>query len=166
MAAAAEFGRFAIMGAADATRAVTGLDALFIGFDNPLFTDADKDGLDDAWERANGLDPTRNDRAADKDGDGLSNVAEYRGGTDAADYFNGATPIVESLNGGEPGPDDDLVMRVRRPDGTPWANAPVSFEITSGERRISAARGGPDFALVVDVRTDAHGLARVYLEPL
>lgn len=165
-AAAAEFGRFAIVGAVDAARAVTGLDALFIGFDNPLFTDADKDGLDDAWERANGLDPTRNDRAADKDGDGLSNLAEYRGGTDAADFFNGAIPVVESLNGGEPGPDDDLVMRVRRPDGTPWANAPASFEITVGQRRLSTTRGGPDYALTVEVRTDAQGLARAYLEPL
>ncbi|OYV00477.1 MAG: hypothetical protein CFE26_23940, partial [Verrucomicrobiales bacterium VVV1] len=40
----------------------TGFDDVFVGFDNPLFTDADKDGMDDTWEPANGLNPAVNAR--------------------------------------------------------------------------------------------------------
>ena len=44
--------------------------------------DADADGMSDAWERANGLDPADPaDATADLDGDGQTNLAEYRAGT-------------------------------------------------------------------------------------
>jgi len=39
--------------------------------------DADGDGMADTWELANGLDPTRNDATADRNGDGVSNMAEF-----------------------------------------------------------------------------------------
>lgn len=71
---AAGFSRFAITGTAGGA---TALDSLFIGFENPLFSDADKDGMDDAWEAGHGLNPTVNDRDADPDGDGLSNIREF-----------------------------------------------------------------------------------------
>lgn len=70
--------QFALSGhAAGSTR----FDDFFAGFENPLFTDADRDGLADAWELANGLDPSVNDRGADRDGDGLTNVVEFQLGT-------------------------------------------------------------------------------------
>lgn len=55
----------------------TGFDDLLVGFENPLFADADHDGMDDAWETAHGLNPTLNDRATDLDQDGLANLQEY-----------------------------------------------------------------------------------------
>lgn len=40
--------------------------------------DQDGDQMDDDWERANGLDPTRNDAGEDPDEDGLTNLREYQ----------------------------------------------------------------------------------------
>jgi len=49
-----------------------------------MILDADGDGMNDAWEDANGecLDSSVADGDGDADGDGLSNVGEYRAGTD------------------------------------------------------------------------------------
>ncbi len=45
-----------------------------------LVPDQDGDGLPDAWEIANGLNPALSNAAADPDGDGLPNLDEYNGG--------------------------------------------------------------------------------------
>ncbi len=59
----------------------TGFDDLLVAFDNPLFADADHDGMDDAWETAHGLNPALNDRNGDFDQDGVTNLQEYILGT-------------------------------------------------------------------------------------
>jgi hypothetical protein len=48
---------------------------------NPAVRDTDRDGMPDRWERANGLNPKRNDAKGDKDRDKLSNLAEFKAGT-------------------------------------------------------------------------------------
>jgi fibronectin type 3 domain-containing protein len=53
------FSRFSLRGAASAD---SYFDYFYASADNPLFADQDKDGIDDAWEVAHGLDPTVNDR--------------------------------------------------------------------------------------------------------
>lgn len=41
------------------------------------YADADRDGMPDAWEKARGLNPNFNDSAADRDGDGYTNLEEF-----------------------------------------------------------------------------------------
>jgi len=67
-------GSFTLTGQAAAP---TLLDDFLAAFGNPLFTDADHDGMDDAWETAHGLNPAVNDRNGDPDQDGLTNLQEY-----------------------------------------------------------------------------------------
>ena len=45
-------------------------------------TDADRDGMPDAFEKRQGLDPSSADGAADADGDGFTNLEEYLNATD------------------------------------------------------------------------------------
>ena len=52
---------------------------------NPLFIDADSDGIDDAYENIYGLNISVNDRDLDPDGDGLSNIEEFLYSTFADD---------------------------------------------------------------------------------
>jgi hypothetical protein len=46
-----------------------------------LAPDNDSDEMDDVWEAENGLDPNRADGQEDLDGDGLTNLEEYRADT-------------------------------------------------------------------------------------
>ncbi|WP_158681667.1 FG-GAP-like repeat-containing protein [Microbulbifer pacificus] len=79
--------------------------------------DADNDGLPDAWEAANGLNPTDGDDAyGDTDGDGLSNADEFALGTSAgnadsdADGLSDGEELAAGLNpldGADAGADYD-----------------------------------------------------------
>jgi hypothetical protein len=59
------------------------IDALAVQSTNPLFTDADKDGMADSWESANGLSTSTDDRNSDHDSDGRTNIEEYFRGSAA-----------------------------------------------------------------------------------
>jgi hypothetical protein len=63
---------------------------------DPL-TDSDGDEMPDDWETQNGLDPNRDDAAADPDEDGISNLDEYLGETDPAVYDANEEPDVPLL---------------------------------------------------------------------
>ncbi len=152
---------------ADADRdGVPDADEFLIGTD-PAKADTDGDGLPDFWEAVNKLAPLSPMGAEeDLDGDGLTNRQEFAAGSDPRDFYNGVEPVTAALGGGATSTDDTLTMKVTRPDGSPWANAPVEFQVTDGGRRISATRGGPSFGFFAEVRADSNGNARVYLEPL
>jgi hypothetical protein len=61
---------------------LTDVDELTVYGTNPGLPDTDGDGLPDAWEIQNGLNPTNPaDAQLDKDGDLLSNLAEFQRGT-------------------------------------------------------------------------------------
>jgi len=130
---------------------------------HPVRRDTDGDGLPDLWEAEHGLDPGfAGDALADADGDGLTSFAEYEAGTDPNDFFNGVAPEVAPLEGV---PANQLVLRVGHPDGTPWLGAPVTFEITAGDRGIASTAIGP-FGFQAVARADAEGIARAFLEDL
>lgn len=56
-------------------------DDMYIGADNPLFADANNDGIDDAWEALYGLSLTQNDRYVNLSGDGIPVIDDYIYGT-------------------------------------------------------------------------------------
>lgn len=77
------------------------LDLYSLGPDNPLFADADRDGMPDDFEASRGLNPGADDRAQDFDLDGALNIAEYAMGTapDDAGSAPDATNVMLYVDG-------------------------------------------------------------------
>ena len=88
-------------------------DSMVISFLNNKFefnikaeneTDADQDGMPDAWELENDLDIERDDSAFDYDFDELKNIEEYEYGTDPwnedsdGDRFNDGFEVFKGTN--------------------------------------------------------------------
>lgn len=64
------------------TAAAVQLDDVYVGAGNPLFTDTNNNGIDDAWETAHAMSLASDNRSPDADNDGLTNIQEYALGTD------------------------------------------------------------------------------------
>lgn len=135
---------------------------------DPNKIDTDGDGMPDGWEVAHGLNPLVNDASGDPDGDGVSNLEEYRRHSDPFDFFEGARPFLDIVSGnnqfGDPGTFAalPLTVRVRKSDGQPYGNARVVFTVPSGTGQLASAT--PPVVLQgneMTVHTDADGLARV-----
>lgn len=90
----------------------------------PDDSDTDDDGLPDDWEVANGLNPLLNDASDDPDGDGLTNLQEYNGGTNSSN------------------PHDVMVVA--------WGlNSSGQCNVPLGLRNVVAVAGGTNFSLAL-----------------
>jgi hypothetical protein len=113
-----------------------------------MILDGDGDGMNDAWEDANGdcLDSSVADGDGDADGDGLSNVGEYRAGTDpcATDSDgDSAGDLWEMRNGYDPLKDDfDGVFLTDL--AVPGGHA-VQWNVDTG--RVYRIEGAPDLLI-------------------
>jgi len=88
-------------------------DYFYAGGMNPLFEDEDKDGMDDAYELAEGLLPGVADRDGDRDLDSLSNVEEYRLGLKAGLADSDGDGLFDGLEfgmGTDPGEADGYAL--------------------------------------------------------
>lgn len=83
------FSFFSLRGAPDADGF---FDYFYAAAENPLFTDDDLDGMEDAWETMHSLDDGVDDRDGDYDSDGLTNLQEYLIGTNPAVADGDAIP--------------------------------------------------------------------------
>lgn len=129
--------------------------------------DPDGDGSPDAWE-LEWFGSTTNPNAiasVDPDGDGFTNGFERLEGTSPLDYFNGDLPEMEIVGGDMQGAPtnaflaDALAVRMTRPSGLVYSNAPVNFSAPAGG--LAETSGGQTF-LSLDVRADANGIARAW----
>ncbi len=132
--------------------------------------DLDLDGLPDDWEiqEVSNL-ATLAAAGDDLDGDGLTNRAEFEGGTDPDDYFNGVTPVVDLVSGSGQTifngqrTEDPLVFKVTSDGTTPLVGAPVtlahlgllgSVETLDGDRLASS----------LTLTTDSNGEVSVHFK--
>lgn len=105
--------------------------------------DLDEDGLPDAWELANGLNPANaNDAQLDSDGDGISNLNEYLGGTNPLVPESGGTVVLELLDADAYEKEGTAArVRVTRTGGA--AAITVPFNLTGSA--IRPGQAGADF---------------------
>ncbi len=104
-------------------------DLFSLTFTNPLFTDADKDGIDDAYESLYGLNSSLNDRDLDPDSDGLNNIEEFLSGSFAnnpdsdGDFVNDGDEILLGTDPIQSNPEflilgsNNLFLRLRADSG-------------------------------------------------
>jgi hypothetical protein len=142
------------------------IDDILADTDNPLFTDANNDGIPDSWEQHYNLSTATNDRNLDPTGNGHTVVFDYVNGMDPNDYYGGVLPALTSLvnAGSAPGAQGLVSVKVTRAsDGSILDHAPITFAVTIAASPISATPGGTGSLKSVHVLTDANGIASAYV---
>ncbi len=131
----------------------------------PPLTDSGGNGLPDLWEITY-FGQTGVDHNVDSDGDGITNLQEFQKGTDPSDYYNGVLPQLTSQvpGDGRLASDGSIGLIVTDSVGHFLANAPVFFAVKQGGHHLSATLGGSPVDQLT-VRSDANGLARIYIFP-
>lgn len=134
-----------------------------------LDNDNDGDGMPDSWELANQLNPESGaDATADADGDGVTNLAEYLGGTNPNDFFNGIIPVIVKTGDGQSSPpysEVELTVQLNNPGGGVFANAPLQAAVTTGSGLLSLTSGGAaQWISSVSTTTDATGKRKLYFK--
>jgi hypothetical protein len=84
----------------DAPNPLSVQQSFLITITEPVTGDGDSDGLPDSWETEHGLDLASDDSGADPDGDNLTNLQEYKLGTDPKDGNSGFLTNELKSNGG------------------------------------------------------------------
>jgi alpha-tubulin suppressor-like RCC1 family protein len=151
--------------------AVTRLDYLLAGPQNPLFADLNDNGIDDAWETAHGLSLSGNNRDLSPSGNGVTVVQSYIAGLDPQDYYGGVAPVLRW---------EEAALQVRRSgapllvplavtilgaaNGNPLSNAPIAFSVTAPKATLLANKDDLAGVGQLVVHADAIGLARVWLK--
>jgi len=120
--------------------------------------DKDGDGMRDSWEENNGLNPTVDDSMNDEDGDGLTNIEEYKHSTSLRDDDtdgDGWTDGEEVSLGSDPWNWNsrphplEMTVRVTDQNGSPLEGAQIwrvpedglrEFQGTTGEDGVAGCR--------------------------
>ncbi|MGK5678372.1 hypothetical protein [Actinoplanes sp. URMC 104] len=111
----------------------------------PAVKDGDRDGMPDAYEKANGLNARKNDARADKDRDKLTNLAEYKAGTD---------PSKADTDGDGVRDGDDKRPRVKDPKPVPQdqKGTVTSYDAATGTLKVAYTKG-PTLTVTVTAAT-------------
>jgi hypothetical protein len=131
--------------------------------------DPNGSGLPDWW-KIRYFGALEVDSTEDSDGDGMSNLEEFRSGTDPWDYYDGKEPEFSVVSGngstGQPGviQGEPFVVLVTDQNGVALKNAPVTFSVTSSEGGLAGSLDASAITSTVTVRTDASGRASVYFQ--
>lgn len=125
--------------------------------------DTDQDGIDDVYElnRAEFLNPLLNsDGAEDFDGDGVSNLDEYRVGSDpASGLFISYTTFISSPDNGESG------VSVNR-ETVLLFDRPLDSTVTLGTNQFYTTVGGRRILSRMELASDRRRASLFYQEPL
>ena len=107
--------------------------------------DADNDGMDDAWETANGLNPNADDSAGDADGDGTDNLGEFAFNGDPQDGSDNGVSI-SSLQDTNSNGQKELTLTIAVRSGATFTAGVDGTQVATAGGLSYTVRGSLDLA--------------------